>query len=110
MRLTNEQMDYLRVLSHELMPAVQVGAGGLTTFVLHQIDHALATQELVKVRVPFGNRRRRGEILDRLAPQTSATLVERANNAAVLYRRADSPVIELPPDTMASATSRQQAG
>jgi RNA-binding protein len=96
MRLSEEQMEYLRVLGHELTPSVQVGAGGLTTFVLYQIDHALKTQELVKVRVPFGDRRRRSDTLDKLAPQTGATLVQRENNAAVLYRPATQPVIDLP--------------
>ncbi|MGD2168192.1 MAG: YhbY family RNA-binding protein [Gammaproteobacteria bacterium] len=96
MRLTDEQMNYLRILSHDLRPAIDIGAGGLTTFVLRQIDHALATQELVKVRVPFGDRHRRSQVLDKLAPKTEAALVQRANNAAVLYRPAAKPVIALP--------------
>ena len=96
MRLTDEQIDYLRVLGHELAPAVDIGAGGLTTFVLKQIDHALSTHELVKVRVPFGDRKRRSQVLDQLAPQTEAQMIQRAHNAAVLYRRAEIPVISLP--------------
>lgn len=110
MRLTDEQIDFLRVLSHDLIPAVDIGAGGLTTFVLRQIDHALATQELVKVRVPFGDRQRRSQVLDKLAPETEATLVQRANNAAVLYRRAEKPVIALPQDCSAVPAARQPAG
>jgi RNA-binding protein len=101
MRLTDEQIDYLRVLSHELRPAIDIGASGLTTFVLKQIEQALAAQELVKVRVPFGDRRRRSEILDELAPKTEAQLIQRAHNAAVLYRPAAKPVITLPAATKA---------
>ena len=102
MRLTDEQIDYLRVLGHQLSPAIDIGAGGLTTFVLRQIDHALSTHELVKVRVPFGDRRRRNEVLDKLAPQTEAQMIQRANNAAVLYRPAEQPVIALPAGPKAS--------
>ena len=68
MRLTEEQIEYLRVLGRDLKPAVQIGAGGVTRFILRQIDHALTTQELVKVHVPYGDRRRRGAVLDSLAP------------------------------------------
>jgi RNA-binding protein len=96
MRLTDAQMRYLRGLSHDLRPAIDIGAGGVTTFVLRQIDHALATDELVKVRVPFGDLRRRSSVIDQLAPLTQAALVQRHTNAAVLYRRAENPVIDLP--------------
>jgi RNA-binding protein len=101
MRLTNAQIDYLRVLSHDLRPVIDVGAGGLTTFVIKQIEQALESQELVKVRIPFGDRRRRSEVIDALAPRTEAQLVQRAHNAAVLYRPADRPVIALPSDSKA---------
>jgi RNA-binding protein len=96
MRLTDKQLDYLRVLGHDLRPTVNVGAGGLTNFVLKQIDAALSAQELVKISVPFGDRKRRSELLDALAPKAQAALIQRANNAAVLYRPAERPVIELP--------------
>lgn len=96
MRLTNEQIEHLRVLGTDLLPAVDVGAGGLTTFVLKQIDQALDKQELVKVRVPFGDRDKRNAVLDTLAPKTDAQLIQRAHNAAVLYRPAEKPVIDLP--------------
>ena len=96
MRLTNEQIDYLRVLGSDLRPAVDIGAGGLTRFVLKQIDQALSNEELVKVRVPFGDREKRNAVLDQLAPETDAQVIQRANNVAVLYRPAEQPVIDLP--------------
>jgi RNA-binding protein len=96
MWLTDKQLDYLRVLGHDLSPSVNVGAGGLTNFVLKQIDAALSAQELVKISIPFGDRKKRGELLDTLAPKAQAALIQRANNAAVLYRPAETPVIELP--------------
>lgn len=110
MRLTDEQVEHLRVLSHELRPAVEIGAGGLTTFVLRQIDHALVNQELVVVRVPYGDRRRRGEILEGLAPQTQAVAVERTNNSVALYRRAEIPVIDLAAPAAVNTVMRQRVG
>ena len=110
MRLNDEQIEYLRVLGHDLSPAVQVGASGITRFILRQIDHALTTQELVKVHVPFGDRRRRSDVLDSLAPQTNSTVVQRANNAIVLYRRAEQPIIDLPAYTALDTTPQRAAG
>lgn len=99
MRLTKWQVDYLRILSHDLRPTISVGAGGLTNSVLREIDQALSTQELVKVRVPFGDRQKRSAVLDNLAPKAEAELIQRANNAAVLYRPAANPIIDLPIDS-----------
>lgn len=109
MQLNDEQIEYLRVLGRDLSPAVQVGAGGITTFILRQIDHALTTQELIKVHVPFGDRRRRDEVLDSLGSQTNSSVVQRANNAIVLYRRADHPSIDLPAYAALEVTARRAA-
>jgi RNA-binding protein len=89
-------MRFLRALAQDLRPTVNVGAGGLTKFLLRQIDDALREHELVKVRVPFGNHQRRKDVLDTLAPLARAALVSRAHNTAILYRPAETPVIELP--------------
>jgi len=96
MRLTSEQNDYLRILGHKLKPALDVGAGGLTQSLLKQIDNALDAHELVKVRVPYGDRERRQRLLEELAPRSRAHLVERASHEALLYRPATQPVIDLP--------------
>lgn len=89
-------MHHLRTLATDLRPCVNVGASGLTKFLLRQIDDALRTQELVKIRVPFGDRKRRSDVLDTLAPLARAELVQRAHNTAILFRRAENPVIDLP--------------
>jgi RNA-binding protein len=100
LRLTDEQTQFLRALARDLLPTVNVGAGGLTKFLLRQIDDALSEYELVKVRVPFGNHQRRKDVLDTLAPLARAEVVSRAHNTAILYRPAATPVIALPsPDS-----------
>jgi RNA-binding protein len=96
MRLTNEQNDYLRILGHSLEPVLDIGAGGLTHSMLKQIDQALSTHELVKIRVPYGDRDRRQRVLAELAPRSQAYLVERAGHAVVLYRPSVQAVIDLP--------------
>lgn len=97
MRLTAEQTDYLRILGHTLEPVLDIGAGGLTRSQLRTLDKALADRELVKVRVPFGDRTRRQRQLEDLAPLSQAHLVERASHSALLYRPSSEPVIRIPP-------------
>ncbi len=99
MRLTDEQYDYLRLLGHDLRPTVNIGAGGLTNSLIKQIDAALDRDELVKVKVPFGDRARRERVLGTLAPLSDALLINRVGDAALLYRPSRPPTIELPPAT-----------
>ncbi len=96
MPLTDEQAYYLSILGHDLRPVVDVGAGGITNHDVKRIERALDTQELVKVRVPFGSRQRRTEVIEQLAPMADAHLVRRDSNSALLYRPAEQPSIELP--------------
>jgi RNA-binding protein len=96
MQLTEEQTDYLRILGHSLKPTVDVGAGGLTDSVLKELDRALADHELVKVRVRFGNRERRGKVFEELAPLAQACLVKPDGFVALLYRPSDQGKIRLP--------------
>lgn len=96
MRLTAEQSDYLKRLGQSLSPVVSIGAGGLTKSVIKQIDAALDRDELIKVKVPYGRRARRDEVLYELAPTCGASLIERVGDAALLYRRAAKPIIVLP--------------
>lgn len=96
MPLTDEQAYYLSILGHDLRPVVDVGAGGITNHDLKRIERALDAQELVKVRVPFGSRQRRTEVIEQLAPMADAHLVRRDSNSALLYRPAAQPSIELP--------------
>ncbi len=96
MNLTEQQSDYLRVLGHKLHPVLEIGAGGLTNSLLKELDKALADHELVKIRVPYGDRQRRDQVLQELAPLAQAHLVQRASNTALLYRPATRPVIQLP--------------
>ncbi|HEX5420699.1 MAG TPA: YhbY family RNA-binding protein [Gammaproteobacteria bacterium] len=96
MRLTEEQSDYLRILGHSLTPIIDVGAGGLTDSLLKELDRALADHELIKVRVRFGNRERRGRVFEELAPLAQACLVKPDGYVALLFRPSENSKIRLP--------------
>jgi RNA-binding protein len=99
MTLTERQKKHLRGLAHAREPIVLIGQSGLSEGVARELDGALTSHELVKVRARVGAREERDQILDALATQTSSTLVQRIGNVGVFYRpHKEKPRIILPAD------------
>jgi RNA-binding protein len=97
MPLSDTQRKYLRGLAHGLDPIVMVGQGGLSEGVARELDSALTSHELVKVRARVGDREDRDRILAELAAQTGSELVQRIGNVGVFFRqRAEKSRIVLP--------------
>jgi len=97
MPLTDAQRKYLRRLGHDRNPIVLVGQGGISPNLVAELDQALGHHELVKVRARVGDRDLRDEILDALATQTRAELVQRIGHVALFYRaNPEKPGILLP--------------
>ena len=95
--LSGTQRRYLRGLAHGRAVIVQIGRVGWSEGLSRELDGALTTHELVKVRARVGDRELRDELLARLASETSSTLVQRVGNVAVFYRRcSERPRILLP--------------
>lgn len=95
--LTGKQRRHLRALAHHLDPVLQVGKTGLSDGVLKELDRALETHELIKVKLG-------GECP--VAPEEAGPALEQAaachvaqtiGRTLVLYRRREQePKIELP--------------
>ena len=85
--LNETQRKYLRGLAHGRSVIVQVGQAGWTAGVSRELDVALTAHELVKVRARLADREARDELFQRLAHETSSTLVQRIGHVAVFYRR-----------------------
>ena len=86
MALTEAQKKHLRGLGHGLKPLVMVGDAGLSESLLAEFESTLSHHELIKVRVRVGDRNARDEIIDKLCNTSSAELVQRIGNMALLYR------------------------
>ena len=97
MSLSGKQRRYLRSLGHALNPVVQIGRGGLTEQVIAAIGEALASHELIKIRVGSASELERQDAADQAARATGAEVAQVLGNTALLYRRhPDNPVIALP--------------
>ena len=97
MVLSEVQKKFLRGMGHRLKPIITIGAAGLTDSVRREFDASISHHELVKVRVRAPDREVRNEILAELCDKTSAEMVTRIGNVALLYRNnPDKTKIPLP--------------
>jgi len=85
MSLNNNQLRRLRGLCHDLSPVVMVADKGLSENVRAEIEIALDSHELIKVKLR-GEREQRREWIDRILSETSSELVQKIGQVACFYR------------------------
>jgi RNA-binding protein len=77
----------LRQIAHHLDPVIIVGDRGVTDALVAETTRALADHELIKVRIPGGDRTARDALAGQLAEACSAAVVQSIGKVTVLYRR-----------------------
>jgi len=97
MPITQKQKRHLKGLTHHLKPVVIIGQHGLNEGVFSELDIALETHELIKIRVNAGDREERKEMLEIICDKTGADLIHTIGHVAALFRRnPKKPKISLP--------------
>lgn len=97
MNLKPTQKRYLRSQAHHLKPVLQSGNKGVTEAFVAEVGVALDQHELIKVKLAAGDREERGAMIDQLAADTGASVVQTIGHIVVLFRRnRDEPKIALP--------------
>ena len=76
----------LKAQAHPLNPVVMIGQAGLTPAVLKEIDLALDTHELIKVKIR-AERDERNIIRQQISVDTRAELVQSIGQVAVFFRK-----------------------
>lgn len=95
--LTAKQRQFLRGLAHALAPVVRIGKAGLKPAVVNETRKALASHELIKVRIEVDEPAERGNLAEELARQADAQIAGTIGKLAILYRQRDEdPKIKLP--------------
>lgn len=87
MNLSEHQKKHLRKLGHQLKPLIMVGDAGLSEALLAEYESTLDHHELIKVRVRAGDRATRDAMIDKLCADSSAILIQRIGNVALLFRQ-----------------------
>ncbi|MGO9715064.1 MAG: YhbY family RNA-binding protein [Polyangiaceae bacterium] len=95
--LSSAALRKLRALGHALSPVVAIGKEGLTDSLIAATDSAIATHELVKVKIQREAPVDRHEAGIELAARTGAVLAQVIGRTLLLYRKHPKrPKIVLP--------------
>jgi len=95
--LTPAARQALRGRAHRLKPVVLVGEAGLTASVVREIERALATHELIKIRVMGATRDARDTLLGEVCAATASAPVQHIGKVLVVYRERPPEVAEKAP-------------
>lgn len=87
-QLSTVEIKKLRAIGHHLNPVVMLGSNGLTDAVLEETERALNDHELIKVKVAGEDRELRQHMIEQLAAETQAHVVQKIGKMALLYRKA----------------------
>ena len=93
----------LKARAHHLDPVVMIGDAGLTPAVIHEIEVALKSHELIKVRVAGDDRLRRKALVDDICLQLDAAPVQHIGKLLIFFR-------PRPPETERTAKPRRPSG
>jgi RNA-binding protein len=86
--LTSAERRRLRALAHPLAPLAQVGRQGLSDPFVAELDRALESHELIKMRLR-GEREERDAQLAELCERLSCAVVGTVGSVAILFRATD---------------------
>lgn len=95
--LSGKQRRHLRALAHSLDPVVRIGHGGLSRGLFAEIDGALETHELIKVKLGSESPVEPEQAGPEIARETRSEVAQIIGRTLVVYRRrAKNPKIRLP--------------
>ncbi|XID75463.1 ribosome assembly RNA-binding protein YhbY [Alkanindiges sp. WGS2144] len=86
--LSNQERKRLRQIGHALNPVIMLGNQGLTENVIEETLRALNDHELIKVKVAGEDREQRAQLIQSLAEQTGAQIVQQVGKMVLLYKKA----------------------
>jgi RNA-binding protein len=84
--LSVQERKALKAQAHHLNPVVMIGDAGLTPAVLREVDLALRSHQLIKVRVQGDDREARTQLYEALCEQCGASPVQHIGKLLVVYR------------------------
>ena len=86
--LKGSQKKYLRGLAHKLNPSAFVGQKGLTESLIGEIDKALETTELIKIKfIDFKEKEQKKALTDDITKATGSHLAGMICHVAILARQ-----------------------
>lgn len=96
MPLSSTQKRHLRSLGHHLKPVVWIGQHGLGDNVMAEIEQALDSHELIKIKIA-ADREARKAIAGEITSRTQAEAIHSIGQMLIVFRRNEKkPKVALP--------------
>ncbi|MGD2125067.1 MAG: YhbY family RNA-binding protein [Desulfobacteraceae bacterium] len=91
-KLKGFQRRYLKGLAHRMKPVVFIGQKGMTDSIIHSVDAALQSHELIKVKfVDLKEKSQKQEIGSLLEEKTGSEMVGMIGHTGIFYREQEDP-------------------
>jgi len=84
--MNKQELNQLRQQAHALKPVVMIGSHGLTDAVHHEIDCALESHELIKIKIQTNDRDLVKSLSNAICEKHQASLVQQIGHVVVVYR------------------------
>ncbi len=85
------QKKHFRTIGHQLNPVVTIGDKGLNENIEKELNRALEDHELIKVKLPAGNKAFKTELIQTICAATASEEVQQIGKIVLLYRAARKP-------------------
>lgn len=86
LKIDRDERIRLRAESHDLNPTVLLGQNGLTEAVVKEIEKALNSHGLVKIRIPGDDRDERAEIVQKILDDTNSARIQTIGKTVTIWR------------------------
>ena len=89
MPLSSQQVRALRAEAHrlKLKPVVMIGQHGLSESVLNELESTIDHHELIKIKIPAGDKADKNELVDQICEKLKAERIQSIGNVVVLFRK-----------------------
>ena len=94
--LTPAERRALRARAHPLHPVIMVGEAGLTPAIISEIDRALKSLELIKIRVLGDDCNARAAMIEQICAALDASPVQHIGKILVVFRPRPEPAAPQP--------------
>lgn len=95
--LTGKQRSYLKGIAHNLDPLFQLGKSGISENFIKQVEEALETKELIKIKILQNCGLEPTETANEIAEEVGAEFVQSIGSKFVIYKESKkNKKIELP--------------
>lgn len=85
--LSNQTIKELKGKAHSLNPVVSIGNKGLTDNVFAELDIAIKSHELIKIKIAGVEKEERSEMITTIVNTTKSDLIQTIGSVAVIYKK-----------------------